>query len=180
MSTGSGDIYVFSINDISNNLDIEKLPYRVPINFEEFKSSVANNIRTEKFRVMDLIVREVGENIELYSTHHYWFVNKNCYVLRLSKLTLASDFMQNTDPNISWKTIYESNPCLPIRKKETLLWDSKVAGGWHFSIIIQYIDVGDHEFDGVNSEVVHPQVKTSSYGKIISLDLSTFDNYIYV
>ena len=180
LSTGSGDIYVFSINDISNNLDIEKLPYRVPINFEEFKSSVANNIRTEKFRVMDLIVREVGENIELYSTHHYWFVNKNCYVLRLSKLTLASDFMQNTDPNISWKTIYESNPCLPIRKKGDPFVGQQSGGRMAFlNHNTMLLSVGDHEFDGVNSEVVHPQVKTSSYGKIISLDLSTFDNYIY-
>jgi len=180
LASGSGDIYVFLTDDMSSNLDIKKLPYRVPMNFEQFKSSVDNNVRTEKFRVMDLIVREVGDNVELYSTHHYWFVNKNCYVLRLSKLTLASNFIESTDSNSSWETIYESNPCLPIRKKGNPFVGQQSGGRMAFlNHETMLLSVGDHEFDGVNSEAVHPQDKTSSYGKIISLDLSTFDNHIY-
>ena len=74
---------------------------------------------TRWFRHIDLLYVEDSDERSLFLSHHYWHVDKECYTLRLSRLSLESNQRLDSLSKSSedWVTVFDSKPCLAIGSK---------------------------------------------------------------
>src|SRR5690349_8339860 len=107
--TAIGDFYRLSWAANGNTFRAEKLPLSVPFNRPALvKESGAG--AAAPFRITDLLVDERGDATRLYVAHHYWDPAAKCVTLRVSAATLPAA----GNPAGEWKTLFDSQPCLPV------------------------------------------------------------------
>ncbi len=180
LATGDGRLYSFKKDIGTKDIDIKLLPYKVPINIEEFKNDMIEGTRLEKFRVSDILVREKNNRIEIYSSYHYWKKDKGCFVVRVSRLNGDYKILDHVSAESNWETVFESVPCLPLRSQGHPFVGQQSGGRMSlFNENQLLITIGDHEFDGHNSKALYSQDLYSSYGKVISLDLISLKSRVF-
>jgi cytochrome c2 len=169
LATASGELYRFFWDD-EDQLQVDGLERRIPINRKEFETDLDPDIYPDGFRVADLLIRSEDNDARLYASHHYWFHDERCFVVRVSTILLdASGFPKNTS---KWDTIFESSPCLKIAPARGAAFAGPQMGG-NMEFLPDgklLLTVGDHQFDGWYRERNFVSDPTAHYGKTVLID----------
>lgn len=171
--TADGDIHRFDWVASPDSLTVTTLPLRVPLNRAAFAADVEDDVVPDLFRVADILVRPVDDSLEFIASHHHWHADRQCFVARVSVVAVARAELSGAAPIDRWRTLYETRPCLPIKRH---------VRGWSFAgphvggrladlgdgrILLT---VGDLQFDGWNAEEALPQDTSADYGKTLVID----------
>ena len=183
LATGDGELHAFTWNPEKKKLDTVKLPYQVPLNRDEFISDSAKHPRKVLamfFRTADILVQDFGKDFRLFVSHHRWNREKHCFTVRVSAIRGSySRFVSGQDSPI-WETIYESSPCLRFKDKGDAFAGHQIGGKM---VLLDnrnlLLAVGDHMFDGVESDEILPQEMTAAYGKTVLINLESRAASIY-
>jgi cytochrome c2 len=191
VADGLGALHIVRETD-KGSLEVETLPHRVPLNTEEFQRG-AEEVLGDKWRgpgrdywfnprIGDLLVqpREDG-SFRLYVSHHFWKTQERCAVVRVSVLE-GSDEQLRTSPDLKWRTLYDTTPCLQLNPGgRGLVFGALQIGGAMGLLGDEYllIAVGDHEFDGWNRTPALPQDPASPYGKVMRIRTDTGEAEMY-
>ncbi len=170
--------------------ELRPLSLRIPVNFEEFANDPYNKaiILREQFGVKDILVQRLASGIRLLASHNYWYPDKHCYVLRVSSMeTTAGEIHSGAGAlQPSWRTLFESTPCLPLETWGGGVYNpTKDAGGRLVALSDSDILVSVGRF-GVKGGEDHaadyshgPQSYDNSYGKTILIDVKKGTSRIY-
>src|SRR5262249_38186435 len=72
VATGDGRLFLINFGE-AERFSSRPLPYRVPVNIDEFdKDAGAENRRTRQFRVTDIQVQDSSDKVRILASHHYW------------------------------------------------------------------------------------------------------------
>lgn len=175
LATADGDLFRLDWRAGRDSLAVARLPFRVPLNRDEFAAAIDDDIPPDLFRVADILVRAAGDSVQFIASHHHWHADRQCFVARVSSLTVAHGELERDSAIDRWRTLYETRPCLPIKR---------YVRGWPFAgphiggRLADHGDgrvlvtVGDFQFDGWNSEWVLPQDTATDYGKTLLIDVN--------
>jgi cytochrome c2 len=198
--SGDGHLDVFGWEAGTDRLKVTPLPYRVPINGDEFAAAAGRPwvtprhgegfgpeegqgiegsevLNTEWFRTYGLLVQETGYDVRVFVSHNYWKAAQQCWVNRVSMLELTRAATLRDAAGPEWKTLYETTPCLPVRgegRRHGIPFVGYFGGGRMALLDAQtlLLTVGDFGFDGVASLEAHPQNPATSYGKTIAINIA--------
>ena len=194
--TGDGGLYLFGSNSDKEVPAFTRLPYKVPINGDEFSAAAgrpwaiaheeqletAHNagpeiLNAENFRTYGLLVQEIGTDVRVFVSHAYWHAEQACFVERVSMLVADRAAFFRGVPGPAWKTLYETKPCLPVHgegRRHGIPFVGYFGGGRMQIMDPQTIllSVGDYGFDGVASTEAVSQDRSTSYGKTITIDIA--------
>jgi cytochrome c2 len=196
--SGDGHLYLFGWEGDTDQLTVAPLPYRVPINGDEFAAaagqpwersaieapqenmkvgSESEGLHTEWFRTYGLLTQEIGSQVRVFVSHDYWKAAQYCWVERVSMLELDRATMLRGAAGPEWRTLYETSPCLPVRGEGRRRGVSFVGyfGGGRMALLdpqTLLLTVGDFGFDGVASDATPSQDPASSYGKTIAINIA--------
>ena len=53
-------------------------------------------------------------NSRIFASHAYWHPERGCFVERVSVLEGNREAILRGAPDLKWKTLYETAPCLPV------------------------------------------------------------------
>ncbi len=167
------------------------LPWKVPLNIvqfregarEVFKDSPRKGVESGRFRVAGVLVQERGDRVRIYATHHFWNAGQRCFVLRVSYLDGTRDQILDTSGALSWRTLYETSPCLTLNTEgpRGVRFEGLESGG-RMAMLNDHellLSVGDHAFNGVDRSESLPQDRSNSYGKILRIELNTGAAEVY-
>ncbi len=196
LATGDGLLYVFNW-DQSESLHVRTLPFRIPLNGDEFakdttggpwqkpNDSDALSLAGEDagtqviawwFRVAGLYVQPLGDHIRIFASHYYWKHDQSCWVERVSMLQGPKARFLAGDQSLQWETLFETQPCLPVKgpgRRNGTPFTGHFGGG---RMAMRDADtlvlgVGDFGFNGVASPRMVSQDMTASYGKSILIHI---------
>lgn len=136
------------------------------------------------FRVLDLMARETDGKVQLIVSHHYWDVGAPGKTMRVSRLEVddLNTLLEGQHVGAeAWEVLYESYPPVqfgdaPYKAIITNHTGGRMALDRHGSLIV---GVGEHRFDGISYPQIAAQDDTSSYGKLIRIDLETGRTSVY-
>lgn len=199
LATGEGALHYVSWNGDNDSLTVGPLLSHVPLNRDDFVSDVGGavsllppelgdssgsdvekSVRTDWFRVADILVQDLGDAFRLFVVHHYWKSEQHCFVVRVSVTEANYGTVMVAETPLEWQTLYETEPCLSLKKKGHPFAGLQIGG--RLVLLDDHrllLSVGDHEFDGLNSVEVLPQDKKVAYGKTVLIDLETGASEIY-
>jgi cytochrome c2 len=200
LATGDGRMYLFSWPEGGRFEKPRPLPYRVPFNPEQFKlashahwdETLANTeeadaikgVQTWQFRVADVLVKERGDHLQIFASHHYWKDRERCYTVRVSTLQIERSALLAGAPAGPWRTLYEASPCLPLEGPLSLRGNNPFAGmemGGRMMLTGQdelLLSLGDHAFAGVEMRNL-AQDPSMPYGKTILIHLEDGSHEIF-
>ena len=175
LGTREGLLYQFWWDD-ANDLRVEALAHRVPLNAEAFAANVSDNVNQLWFRVADVLVDDSTDVLRVYATHHYWRTSDSCVVMRVSVLSATQEELMRSETPGAWRTLYETSPCIPIAKgNRGNPFAGNLVGGRLVLLAANklLVTVGDHGLDGFFNAPATPQNVDASYGKTILIDTNT-------
>lgn len=204
LATGDGFLYLLGWDD-SDALSVKPLPYRVPLNGDEFAKDTTggpwrspktvdplfdkgedagSTVLVQLFRTSGILVQEQGEHVRVFASHYYWKHDASCWVERVSLLEGSHTEIAAGDKRIGWRTIFETSPCLPIKgegRRRGTPFCGHFGGG---RMVMRDPDtllltVGDFGFNGVASKWMASQDMSSSYGKAILIHLKDNSSEIF-
>ena len=201
LATGDGRLYVFAWPAGGKFTKPRLLPNRVPFNPQDFildshthwAESMANKdsadgmkgVQTWQFRTADVLVKEDGEQLRVFTSHHYWDTRNKCFTVRVSMLEAPrKDFLAGTANN-PWQTLFQTTPCLPLQGPDSLHSNNPFGGmeiGGRMALTGPddlLLTLGDHDFSGVESSRVLAQNPTAQYGKTILIHLQSKSSEIF-
>jgi len=181
----SGLMMVSNIGEIfyiDKSMKTHKLEVSLPFSRDEFDDVArSEDLVRSWFGVKDILVLEQSPStVQLFVSSHHWNAEERCSTLQFEMAVLerkaAADFTLQED----WNKIYETSPCLPLKEGGTNTFAGHQAGG---RIQVRsdkelLLTVGDHEFDGYNGDKKIITDTTTSYGKVISVDLRTGESSV--
>lgn len=196
LATGDGFLYAFSW-DPKQALHVRALPFRVPLNGDEFakdttgrpwrkpNESDALSLAGEDagtqviawwFRVAGLYVQQMGDQVRIFTSHYYWKHDQSCWVERVSMLQGSTARFLAGDQSLQWETLFETQPCLPIKgegRRSGTPFTGHFGGG---RMAMRDPDtlvlgVGDFGFNGLASPRMISQDMSASYGKSILIHI---------
>jgi cytochrome c2 len=180
LATGDGDLYLVAEVRAEHALKVQRVPYKVPVNADEFSAAVGNEVDAATFRVADILVQELEGKTRLFATHYFWKAAEKCYVVRLSMLeSTDSSFLTGSRPGLSWQTVFESSPCIAVDIPGQPPHFAGIQIGGRLALLSErelLVTLGDNELDGLNSPISAPQDPKSSYGKTLLIDLQDFSS----
>ncbi len=203
VTTGDGQLYFLRAGSAGESPAARRLPYRVPINGQDYARSAdkpwsrtiadttaseggasAEGLHPEWFRVSDILVQELGPKVRVFASHMFWFPKKACWVERVSMLEGARDGIIDGSVKESWKTLFESQPCLPTVGENHRHGIPVVGyfGGGRMAMLGDnelLLTVGDFGFDGVASPWMVSQDLTNSYGKTLRIRISDGSSTVF-
>lgn len=183
LATGDGDLYLIAESKSGPALEVQRVPYHVPIDSAAFTAAVGERVDTTPFRVADVLVQETNGRTRLFATHHYWKADGKCFVVRVSMLESSdSTFLTRSQPGLHWRTIYETAPCVPIDFPGHPPHFGGIQIGGRLAMLSPHellVALGDNELDGLNSPLSAPQDLKSSYGKTVLIDLEDLSAHYY-
>jgi cytochrome c2 len=185
LASGDGSLYYIEYDESLTALQKTELAVRVPINSDEFVAS-GHSEWVWLFRVTDILVRERGQNVDLYAAHHHWDAHERCFSLRLSKLTSDYSSLLSGESIPRWRTVFDTNPCLPLEaplphSHSQRLFSGDESGG-RIAVMTDgalLLSVGDHLFNGHDKPRMLSQDDTAQYGKTIRIDPETGESSIF-
>ena len=197
LATGDGFLYLLGWEKDSDTLKVRPLPYKVPLNGDEFaKDTTGGAWRAPKsqdeqsllgedasstvivwwFRTTGILVQDQGDRVRVFASHYYWKHDASCWVTRVSSLEGSRAAFVSGAKNLSWRTIFETSPCLPIKgegRRRGTPFCGHFGGG---RMVMRDPDtllltVGDFGFNGAASKWAASQDLSASYGKTILIHL---------
>jgi cytochrome c2 len=204
LATGDGHLYLFGWPGGGEDLAVKPLPYRIPLNGEEFSAAVGlpyakpretildesggettgSGIDTWRFRVSSIVVQELGNRVRLFAGHHYWVNAQRCFIVRVSMAESDRDAFMNGTAKLEWKTLFDAKPCLPVEgelRERASPFEGNLSGG-----VLALRDpntllftVGFHGFDGVGARQLYSQDPGASWGTtvLIHIDQATSETF---
>jgi cytochrome c2 len=147
---------------------------RVPMNLDGLAAHpVSRDPRfvMSYFRTLDLLVVPGPDGrFDLYASHHR-FNADGCFEVVVSRSggSATGDGLQLAG---DWRDVFVAAPCMPPKEAD-LLWAGLESGGRLALRDPQtlLLTIGDHQFDGVRSEVAAAQDPGSDLGKVVAIDL---------
>lgn len=177
IASNFGDLYYFDETQTPHKLSVT-----VPFLRDEFDEIArSQDLTRDWFGVKDVLVREESPpTFRVVVSNHHWNSEEKCYTLQFETAVLSREGPADFALREAWDTIYETHPCLPI-KEEGNNFPGHQAGG---SIQARsdtelLLTIGDNERDGVNGDKQVITDSTTSYGKIIAVDLRTEESSVF-
>lgn len=173
LATGEGGVYRLEFAADTDSLSLSEWPLHVPLNRDTFVGAAGQDVQPFRFRVTDILVHAAGDSIEFMASHHDWNNTERCFVLRVSTLVASRAELNQAERLDRWRTLYDTTPRLPIKSFDR---GSPFVGhqsGGRLAILDAehlIVTVGDHQFDGWNSERALSQDSTVDYGKTLVVD----------
>ncbi len=175
LATSDGLLYLFGF-DNDGEIDAVKLTTRVPYNPKKFAEDAPDGASIRRFRVGGVAARQVQDGLfEIYLSHHYWYSEKECVVVRVSRTVASTDTLLIESEQLDWETVFESKPCLTLYDGEKVFFGGLQIGG---QMVFRddgslLLTLGDHEFDGVFADRILSQDLEADYGKTVLIDLES-------
>jgi aldose sugar dehydrogenase len=197
--SGDGHLHIFGWDPGTGSPKVMALPYRVPINGDEFAAAAGRPwadlpgesgfleaqqiapgseiLNTEWFRTYGLLVQETGSEVKVFVSHNYWQSAQQCWVERVSMLKSDRAAFLRGEVGAEWKTLYETTPCLPVHGENRRHGTPFVGyfGGGRMAMLdaqTLLLTVGDFGFDGLASLEAVSQNPAVSYGKTIAINIA--------
>jgi len=177
--SGAGDFYWIDPPERERDLVVRELDIDVPINAADFKKAVRGTaaVRYWNFRVQDVEVVDRAEGFRVFVSHHYWYEDRACYVVRVSSFDSTAASLRAVEAPVVWRTVFESRPCLQVKRFDGAPRFAGEESGGRLARLGEHtllLTLGDHEHDGLNSEHALAQDPEASYGKIVAISLDDF------
>jgi cytochrome c2 len=175
IATGDGNLLAVTWTS-DGAPEVQRLSGRVPMNRDEFAATAGSGSYISWFRVLDVLARENGGKVQILVSHHRWKDAERCFVVRVSMLEGDQATPLEQLSRGSWRTIHDTEPCLPLVTSEPAWPFRGMEGGGRMAFIDDdhlLLTVGDHGFNGVDFENEPNRVPeaTSSYGKTVIVDV---------
>lgn len=171
LATGDGLIYSLEWSGVPDSLHATLLPIQVPLNRDDFAIAVGDEVPLTWFRVADVLARAVGDSVQIMATHHHWFSDRSCFVVRISSIAVARDELDRTIAADRWRTLYDTKPCLTFKDRGWRFAGNHIGGRLaDLGSGRLVVTIGDFEFDGVASDEILPQDRSADYGKSLIID----------
>lgn len=180
--TGDGDLFALNEARDREHLEIDRLPYRVPLNRGAFEAAAGAAVNKGWFRVADVLTQETERGVRLLSTHHFWKVGEKCWVYRVSALEGTLAELTIEPARLEWSTVFESTPCMPLARPGEPVRFSGINSGGRMVLLspdLLLVSVGDHELDGYSTSLQISQDGSASHGKLVLVDLRNGDSENY-
>lgn len=164
------------------NHSIRTIETRVPMNLDVLKSHPIFghlDFSITYFRTLDLLVVPQGaDRFSLYVSHHR-FDPKGCFEFVVSHTDVATSH-GNVEFSGAWKDVFVARPCM-LPKEKDLFWGGLESGGRLGLLDARtlLVTIGDHQHDGVRSDVAAAQDPGSDLGKVVAIDLASGDSRIF-
>ncbi len=175
LATGDGDLFVFERPAGRGRLDLRPLPFKVPLNSDEFTAAMRNlPVSLNWFRVADVLAQDTARGIRLLAVHHYWKSQDQCFVVRVSAMEGAA--AQYLDGSLQWKTLFDTSPCLKVVQEGREPYFVGLENGGRLALLGErelLLSVGDHSINGVDTKEIVAQDPDMFYGKVVHIDLDT-------
>jgi aldose sugar dehydrogenase len=193
LATGGGGLYALDI--AGDDLIAHELPARVPVNRAEFAAafggsanepsrasdwrSLAPGVQTWRFRVADVLTQVRGDSVRIFASHHFWNEKDFCFTVRISQLDADLRQLDASMRGAAWRTIYETEPCIPMRGPHRLRAKNPFRGeeiGGRLGLVdadTLLMTLGDFGFTGLESPQGYAQDPAAAYGKTMRIDLKT-------
>jgi cytochrome c2 len=168
-----GELYRFHW-DSAGDLRVEPIGLRVPVNNAEFEADVPKaGIETEGFRVAGLLAQPIKGGTEIFVSHHFWKRQEKCFVIRLSSIVIPSEGQVVDSASNVWRTVYETQPCLPLKRGRGTPFAGVQMGGRlvPFGENRLLMTVGDLQFDGWYGSPDYVEDMRTPYGKTMLVDV---------
>lgn len=196
--TGDGHLDVFRWQRDSERPQVTVLPYRVPLNGEEFAAAAGRPwaippgegparedqqelahreiLNSETFRTYGILVQNLGSDTRIFVSHAYWHGDRQCWVERVSMLEGEQAALLRGTAKQDWRTLFETTPCLPVSGQNRRHGIPFVGyfGGGRMALLNDrtlLLTVGDFGFDGLASVEAMAQDPATSYGKTLAIDI---------
>lgn len=169
---GDGLIYSLSHDAPRTSLLRKELPYRAPLNSDEFIRDLGPS-SLSRFRVTGAVVQKKGnDSFRLFLAHSYWKRTERCFVSRISSTQGKYGEFLAGSAKLEWTTVYETKPCL------------KYTGGTFYGdesggrvVLLDdrtlILSVGDLSMDGLTGGTPLAQDMSGMYGKTVRIDIET-------
>ena len=161
-----GAIYHLALKQQNEDEDlyIRQLSAVFPINYQTlYSSEPGKRIVKNRFRVNDLFIDTENGQKTLYVSHHFYYAEKECIAIRVSKLVGDISLLLTNNAEPQWHVLYEAPSCFYIGGKHVKFGGQR-SGGRIVKLDDDHIlfsvgDVGD-------LDVTRPQDPNTAYGKI--------------
>lgn len=202
LGTGDGHLYLIDAPAEAAGFKVTELPTQVPANREEFAKAFGGSARqpkrsrdwreagpprvqTWRFRVADVVGSVEGDTVHLFASHHYWHAKDECFVARVSELSVPLANFEQSIAGATWSTVFETTPCVPLegpeRKRGKNPFRGEEIGGR--MLLLEgnklLLTVGDSGFAGVESNQIFAQDPAVDFGKTILIDLATREHRVF-
>jgi glucose/sorbosone dehydrogenase len=186
-ATSYGDFYLL---DDEKNLHKLNIP-KINTNRADFINAIGDEesfVAGRWFALKDISVIKNNNGYNLFTSYHYWDEDNQCYTIRLSKLNISNNDIDNNVYLNKWEVLYETSPCLPLFEGDPPFRGNEAGGRIaHLDSENLFLTIGHHEFNGLSSKdhlsgvtvPDHPQDFKSSYGKIILVNKQDGSSNIY-
>ena len=174
---------------VTSARELRPLSLKIPVNFEEFDHDPYNKTTDlrDQFGVKDILVQRLASGVRLLASYNYWYPDKHCYVLRVSDVETTAGEIHSRAGALqpSWRTLFESTPCLPLETLGGVHNPTKDAGGRLVALSDSEILVSVGRFGvkgGEDTATDYSQGLQSydnSYGKTILIDVKKGNSRIY-
>lgn len=181
VATGEGLLHFATVDPGNRSLSTKLVPLSIPIDSDAFSREGPGDLAW-LFRVMDILVLERGQRFTLFASHHYWKSAERCFVVRVSKLEGETAAFLSGDLRDGWQTLFETKPCLPLKNAAHGKAFAGDESGGRMAMLDSrtlLLTVGDHQFDGWNSDRALAQDPDNDYGKTIAIDLASGKSQLY-
>jgi aldose sugar dehydrogenase len=199
LGTGDGHFYVLDWSADASALQVKPLKYRVPLNGEQFAKDVggvyaeppnwnvakkAGIVQTWRFRVGDILTRQVGSKLQVFATHHFWHSKERCYVARVSMFEGETEQVLAGTAGESWRTVFESTPCMSLEEPQETPGNpfvgEEIGGRLAFrDDHTLLLALGGMAYDGLDFKLRVSQDPKYSWGKTLTIDLATGTSRIF-
>jgi aldose sugar dehydrogenase len=165
----AGDGTFRRLRFVADSLHADALDLRAPLNRDAFLHDVGGSVDPDFFRVSGLLIRKWADSKRVVVSHHHWHADRRCFALRFSETTMP-DLESAVEGSGSgeWQILYETQPCLRLKDSGNPFAGHQAGGRM---VVLPddniLVTVGDHEFDGVNSEEILSQSLDNDYGKTL-------------
>jgi cytochrome c2 len=162
--------------------DVSLLNMQPPDNhFEDYQSAALKPPYNEYehdfgwFRYNDIQYFRNGNTQGFLASYTSFNREEDCFNTSVSKLIIDPEIVDPTNIQAtpeSWEVLYETQPCLPL-KKEFRAIEGHMAGGrmTYDGDGTIYLASGDYHWDGIYAPQALAQKTDNDYGKVISIDI---------
>ncbi|MGA7303524.1 MAG: PQQ-dependent sugar dehydrogenase, partial [Rhodothermales bacterium] len=170
----------------------DSLPITLDMNEDAYRRYLTSvrpdsRLRSEidpRFRVLDLEAAVSDRTVTLYVSYDYWHTDEPGKTVRVARLVLNGGLQHLDDAQTirgdAWEIIYESHPLLPFSLVVRSPFNINRSGG---RMVVDgdgslLVTIGDHLLDGFRYPNA-PSDTTSSYGKVIRINLASLQSEIF-
>lgn len=168
----SGDGAFYHLEWENGHLRSRRLALAAPLDRARFAAETPAEVNPRLFRVAHLMLRLSGDSVTVYVSHHAWDSERQCFTLRVASLEAPVFAILNDTLEPHWSTLFETQPCLTLKDRSFPF--AGLQNGGRMAFLDErwlLMTVGDHEFDGIYSDVVLPQAMDNDYGKTVRISL---------